>query len=102
MAIDVDDEIKDEVEASRSSQWWVYMIETHSGKLYTGISTDIERRFLEHRDNKAGRAAKFFRSDSPRAVVYREAVNDRSEASRRESAIKKMSRPQKILLVASS
>jgi putative endonuclease len=79
-------------------KWWVYMVRTVSGKLYTGISTDVERRFQQHLDTSRGlgnKGAKFFRSDAPAAVVYREAFPDRSSASRREVHIKQLSSRQK-------
>jgi putative endonuclease len=70
------------------------MIATEKDRLYTGIATDIERRFVEHLcDPKKG--AKFFRSDTPVMVVYCEEFSDRSSASKRESQIKKLSRKQK-------
>ena len=78
--------------------WWVYMVRTASGKLYTGITTDVERRFQEHQQTSRGKGskgAKFFRSDLPRAVVYREACANRSVASRREALIKRLSASQK-------
>ena len=81
--------------------WWVYMVQTRSGKLYTGISTDVERRFRQHRGELKG-GARFFYSDAAQAIVYREASENRSSASRREAAIKKLSRQQKLLLVAGS
>ena len=77
--------------------WWVYMVETASGKLYTGISTDVERRFQEHQSGKNG--ARFFRSDAATAIRYREACSDRSEASKREYAIKQLTRQQKWQLI---
>lgn len=86
-------------EAAVSAQsWWVYMVETASGKLYTGISTDVDRRFAEHQNNKV-RGAKFFRSDTAVAIVYREPCANRSEASKREAAIKKLRRSAKWQLV---
>ncbi len=80
--------------------WWVYMIRSRSGKLYTGISTDPERRFSEHRGDRPG-GARFFRGDPPEAMVYRERSQNRSEASRREAEIKRMSRAAKLALIAS-
>jgi putative endonuclease len=80
-------------------QWWVYIVVAESGSLYTGISTDVDRRFDEHCQIKLGKGAKFFRSDKAVAVVYKEPLADRSEASKRESVIKKMSRRQKCQLV---
>ncbi len=81
------------------SAWFVYMILTGKGKLYTGVSTDPERRFIEHLcDPKKG--AKFFRSDSPEKIVYLEEVATYSEALKREIAIKKMPRKLKQKLIA--
>lgn len=76
------------------SEWFVYMIRTEKDRLYTGITTHIERRFEEH----AGRmpnGAKFFRSDKPCMIVYVEVCANRSEATIKEAAIKKLSRTQK-------
>ncbi len=75
------------------------MIQTQSGKLYTGITIDLEKRFKEHLNTKRG--AKFFRIDSPRAIVYSEIFPDRSTAQKREAQIKKMNRTQKLNLVFS-
>lgn len=82
-------------------RWWLYMIRTVSGKLYTGITTDVERRFAEHLGGSA-KAAKFFRSDAAKAVVYREVCDNRSQASKREAAIKKMRRADKLKLIQAS
>jgi putative endonuclease len=78
-----------------SQHWWVYMLQTQSGKLYTGITTDIERRFKEHCGASPARQAKFFRSDPASKIVYREAAENRSAASKREASIKKLTRQQK-------
>lgn len=70
--------------------WFVYIILTAKDKLYTGISTDPERRFVEHLcDTKKG--AKFFRSDSPVRIIHLEEFATMSEALKREAAIKKLS-----------
>jgi putative endonuclease len=75
-----------------STPWFVYLIESSDGRLYTGITTDVERRFLEHLGMSGkDKGAKFFRGRRPIAVVYKESHNDRSEASRREAEIKRMS-----------
>lgn len=69
--------------------WFVYIILTEKEKLYTGISTDPERRFIEHLcDVKKG--AKYFRSDSPVQIVHLEEFETMSEALIREAGIKKM------------
>ena len=80
--------------------WSVYMIEADDGALYTGITTDVERRFGEHCDSKRG--ARYFRGRRPIAVVYQESGHTRSSASQREAAIKKLKRQQKQQLVANS
>lgn len=77
--------------------WLVYVIEAGDGSLYTGITTDIERRWQQHVD---GRGARYLRGREPRAVVYVESGHDRSSAARREAAIKKLSRMQKLALIA--
>jgi putative endonuclease len=82
------------------STWWVYIVETASGKLYTGITIDPGRRLAEHRSGKKG--ARFFRLSPASKMVYLEAMDDRSAATRREMEIKKMRRPRKLALIASS
>lgn len=81
-----------------TTSWFVYMIETECGVYYTGISTDVARRFNEHKSDKR-KGAKFFRGKVPSAVVYQEACENRSEASKREAAIKKLRRIQKQQLI---
>ena len=77
--------------------WWVYMLRCRDGSLYTGVTTDVERRFAQHR---AGTGAKYTRSHPPEAVVYREELPDKSAALRREVQIKKLTRPQKERLIS--
>lgn len=89
----------EEVEVAQQSDWLVYMIVSDEGSLYTGITTDIERRWRQHLD---GSGARHFRSRAPLAVVYLEAGHDRSSALRREAAIKRLSATQKRLLPASA
>lgn len=76
------------------TEWFVYIIRTEKDRLYTGITTDVERRFKEHAGEKA-RGAKFFRSDRPLKIVYIESFKSRSEASIKEAMIKSLSRSQK-------
>jgi len=75
------------------------MIETKSGKLYTGITTDIDRRYNEHKNLKT-KGAKFFRTDPPKKIVFQENVENRSTALKREAQIKKLTRKEKLQLVA--
>ena len=80
--------------------WTVYIIRCSDGYLYTGITTDLDRRFREHAAGKRG--ARFFSGRSPVEVVYRETDHDRSSASRREADIKKLTREEKICLIRSA
>lgn len=85
--------------AEKTQEWWVYIIVTETGSLYTGISTDIHRRFKEHSDDSSGKGAKYFRSNKPVSIVFKEPHIGRSEASKREAYIKKLSRRQKCELI---
>jgi len=77
--------------------WFVYIVESRTGKLYTGITTDIERRLDEH--TKGQRGAKYFRIEKPKEIVYRETLKSRSEALRREYEIKRLNRAAKQKLI---
>lgn len=80
-----------------TATWSLYIIEASDASLYTGITTDVERRFDEHLNGHKG--AKYFNGRSPVKIVYREEGHDRSSASRREAEIKKLSRSEKQRLV---
>ena len=77
-------------------EWFVYMIETKNGMLYTGISKDVLRRFQEHRDSKKG--AKFFRRSPPKKVLFTEGAFTLSKALKRERVIKGLTREEKLEL----
>jgi putative endonuclease len=81
--------------ASAKRNWRVYIIHCSDGSLYTGITTDMDRRFAQH---AAGRGAKYFRGRRPMAVVYLEGGHTRSTASRREIELKSLSAAQKRML----
>ena len=76
--------------------YWVYMLRCGDGSLYTGFTDDVERRLETHRQ---GRGAKYTRGRGPLEVVYRESFPDRSAALKREAAIKRLSRPEKLRLI---
>ena len=80
----------------RGNFWRVYMLRCADGSLYTGITTDIDRRLGEH-GNGAG--AKYTRARLPVALVYEENCASRSDANRREAAIKSLPRREKLRLV---
>jgi putative endonuclease len=77
--------------------WFVYMIESSDASIYTGITTDVERRLQEHGAGRAG--AKYFRGREPLSVVYQEGGHDRSSATRREAELKRLTRAQKLALI---
>ena len=79
------------------TRWYVYIIQASDESLYTGITTDVERRFNEHANPLKG--ARFFRGRRPVEVVYIESHPDRSSALRRESAIKNLPRKLKLELI---
>lgn len=83
---------------ANEKKWNVYIIKTLDGKLYTGITNNLERRFKDH-SQKEGRGAKFFHFSTPEAIIFMEEHENRSEASKREWQIKKMSREEKLQLV---
>ena len=72
--------------------YWVYMLRCRDGSLYTGSTTDVERRCALH---NAGKGAKYTRSRLPVELIYQEPAADRSAALRREAAIKRMTHRQK-------
>ncbi|MDO3382272.1 GIY-YIG nuclease family protein [Gilvimarinus algae] len=77
--------------------WFTYIIECDNGRLYTGITTDINRRWQEHCSGTRG--ARFFRTCRPERLVWLETFSDRAQASQREAGIKKMTRAQKLALL---
>ena len=79
-------------------RYWVYILSCSDGSLYTGATTDVERRILRH---SAGRASKYTRSRLPVTLAYLEEAASKGQALRRESAIKRLSRAQKLLLCRS-
>ena len=76
--------------------WTVYLARCRDGSLYTGVTTDPERRLAEH---NSGCGGSYTRSRIPIVMVYWESANDRSGAQRRERAIKRLSHAQKEELV---
>ncbi|WP_330924275.1 GIY-YIG nuclease family protein [Candidatus Sororendozoicomonas aggregata] len=73
--------------------WFVYMLLASDQSIYTGITTNITRRWQEHTAGRAG--AKFFRGREPVYLLYLEASHNRSTATKKEMALKKLSRAQK-------
>ena len=104
MNADVEADIgsRDRVTLSQANlSWYVYMIRADDNSLYTGITTDVERRLAEHKGETAGafKGAKALRSKRKLEVVFTHAMADRSQASRLESRIKRLSKTGKEALV---
>lgn len=76
--------------------WVVYILRCGDGTLYTGCTNDLPRRLEAHR---TGRGAKYTRGRPPVTLAYQEAAPDRSAALRREAAIKRLTRQQKLELM---
>ena len=91
-------------------RWCVYILEYSEGRLYTGITTDIDRRIAEHSGNDGdangrvakGKGAKALRGKGPLTLRYLQYVENRSIASKIESEIKKMSKSKKLALIAAN
>ena len=78
------------------SKWYVYILRCGDDTLYTGITTNVEKRLEAHR---SGKGAKYTRSRLPVELVYQEELTDKSCALKREAAIKKLSREKKLQLI---
>ncbi|MEP7729682.1 GIY-YIG nuclease family protein [Marinomonas primoryensis] len=80
------------------NEWSLYMIKTRMNTLYTGISTDVDRRFKEH-SGASKRAARYLKGKGPLELVWHEAVGTKSEALVLEYRVKKLNKRQKLSLI---
>jgi putative endonuclease len=78
--------------------WYVYIIRCHDGSLYTGIATDVERRFAEHQSNVG---AKYLRGRGPLKLVFKQRIGQRSRALKVEQGIKRLPKKKKEALIKS-
>jgi len=76
--------------------WFVYILRCGDGSLYTGYTDDVARRLAVH---QSGKGAKYTRSRLPVTLSYQEELPDKSAALRREAAIKKLTRGEKLRLI---
>ena len=76
--------------------WKLYILRCGDGTLYTGITTDVDKRFAQH---AAGKGAKYTRGRGPLELVYREECGDHSAALKRELEIKAMKREEKLKMI---
>ena len=78
--------------------YFVYILRCSDNTLYTGIARDLDKRLHEHNHSPAG--AKYTRSRRPVVLAYSELCEDKSTALKRELAVKKLSRSEKLSLIA--
>lgn len=78
-------------------EWFVYILKCRDERLYTGITNNLSARLEAHNN---GTGAKFTKGRAPVLLLYRETCASRSEATKRELAIKKLSRAQKMAIIA--
>ena len=81
---------------NNNKKWYVYIVRCRDNTLYTGIARDLTRRILQHNNNKG---AKYTRSRGPVTLVYAEEQDNRSEATKREYQIKKLTLSGKTVLI---
>lgn len=79
-----------------ANSWKLYILRCGDGTLYTGITTDVEKRFTAH---ASGKGAKYTRGRGPLELMYQEDCGDHSTALKREAEIKKLSREEKEKLI---
>lgn len=80
-----------------NKNWFVYMLRCADQSLYTGVTTDLERRLKEH--NAVKSVTRYTRARQPVSLVYHEVVRSRTLACKREAQIKKLTRAQKEVLI---
>jgi putative endonuclease len=78
--------------------WYLYLVRCNDGSLYTGITTNVARRFAEHQKN-SGTGAKYLRGRGPLTLVFQKRLGSRSLALSVESKVKKMSKARKEELI---
>ena len=76
--------------------WYLYILRCKDDSLYTGITTDVDKRLEAHR---AGKGAKYTRGRGPLELVYKEECADHSDALKRELEIKRLPREEKLKLI---
>ena len=85
--------------SSPGNRWLVYLLRCRDGSLYTGITNDLPKRLKAH---ATGKASRYTHSRLPVRLVYQEPQAGRSGALKREAAIKRLTRPAKLRLIATA
>lgn len=81
-----------------TSRWYVYMVSCRDGTLYTGITTEVERRVAEH-NGRGKKGAKYTRVRRPVVLIYKKRCASRSDAAKKEYLLKHMTRKEKLTLI---
>ncbi len=89
---------KRSVNYNKMNNWFLYLIRCKLGRLYTGITTDVERRFEEHKSGDK-KGSKSLRGKAPLELVMKKRIGDRGEALKIEAKVKKLSKIEKEMLV---
>ena len=90
-----------DTENEEAAQWSLYLIRTAQASLYTGVTTDVQRRFAEHENrDKKNKGAKALRGKGPLKLVFKIVVGNRSDALKLEYKVKKLSRTDKQQLIS--
>ena len=78
--------------------WYVYLIRTNIGHLYTGVTQNVQRRFKEHQE-EGRKGAKYLKGKKPLKLVFHKNIGSHSQALKTEAKIKKLSKKKKEALV---
>lgn len=84
----------------QQNNWYIYILRCSDNSLYTGVTTDCERRLHEH--NHSPRGAKYTRARRPVTLAYSEQASSRSAAQQREAQIKRLTAKQKESLISAA
>ncbi len=79
--------------------YFVYLLETERGTIYTGITTDVSRRYKEHLEGVSKKGAKYTNANKPVKLLYTREYETKSDAMKEEYRIKHLSRAKKLELI---
>jgi len=80
-------------------KWFLYLIRSRDGSLYTGITTDVKRRFREHQDG-GRKGSKYLRGKAPLELVLKREIKSKSLALKVENIVKRMTKTEKEMFVS--
>lgn len=83
------------------SKWHLYLVRTREGSLYTGIATDVARRFAEHQ-RRGDKCARYLRGRAPLQLVFKRKIGNRSLALQTERRVKNLPKVKKEQIVRSN